>query len=130
MGNDKKLMEKLFAADKPFFGTRIDENKLKNYNRLIELAKEIGSKKYTFLDITTEYKTEIPNDRRNASVFVNVLTPANINIQSLKESFSEMINLADNFTMAFLEAGSEKQHKIIRLGFAVRDIWVDESEGS
>lgn len=130
MKNKSDLLEKLFASDKPFFGTRIDEEKLNKYNRLIELAKEIGSKKYTFLDITTEYKTDLPNIRRNASVFVNVLTPANVNVKSLKDSFSEMIKIADNFTMAFIEAGNENQHKIIRLGFAVRDIWIDESEGS
>jgi len=130
MTDKDKLKKALFDDDEPFYGTRIDERQMDKYRKIVSLADTISLKKYPFLHITTEYKSEIPNTQRNASVFVNVLAPANINVGVLKEAFSRMIVLADNFVVAVLEAGENKEHKIVRLGFGVRDVWVDERIGN
>ena len=124
------LKNKLFGEDEPFHGTRINPFQMSKYEQLCRYVDKIKTEKYPLVYITAEYKSEVPSTCRNASVFVNILAPANINYKDLRMIFAGMIMAADNFVVAVLEAGENKEHKIVRLGFGVRDVWLDEKGGS
>jgi len=117
----------LSAPDKPFCGTRIDNDKYKKYEQLKFFAIEIKANGNDFIKTTVDYLDEIPNDRRNGVITVNIVTPVNINNEVIKDCLSRMIKEADNFVVATTEKDG---HKLVRFGFGVRDIWVDERQAN
>ena len=119
----KEFVKELSASDTAFFGTKLNEDNYKRYERIKYFAKEIKSSENYFLNVHIECSEELPNTKPNGIVVVNILAPANINTFLVKDCFSKMINLADNFSIAVTE---REEHKIVRFGFGVRDIWVDE----
>lgn len=119
----EEFVKELSAPDEQFFGTRIDKDKLKKYEMIRYFAKEIKANENYFVNVYVEYLDEIPNNKRNGIVTVNILAPANINNEVIKDCLSRMIKEADNFFITTIE---RENHKIIRFGFGVKDIWVDE----
>lgn len=123
---NEKLLKAIADADKPFVGVKLDENKLSIFKEICELAEKVGNYKDTFINIISEYPTEFPNDRKNAIAYLNILTPVNINAAPVRDAISKMVALADNVMIAYLESGKNNEHKIARVGFGVRDIWLDK----
>ena len=119
----EEFVKELSAPENAFCGTRIDKDKLTQYERIRYFAKEIKSNENYFVNVHVEYLDNIPNDKRNGIVTVNILTPANINNEVIKDCLSRMIKDADTFVVATTE---REGHKFVRFGFGVKDIWVDE----
>ena len=125
----KRLRDAINSNDE-FAGKTFDRDKVVQYNRLIELAEEIVATANTdpFINIATDYKESIPNTQRNATVFLNVLVPVNINRREITKAFKEMLDICDNFVVTVLD--DAKGGYVVRYGFSVRDVWTDGRGGS
>jgi regulator of RNase E activity RraB len=121
------FVKELSEPDAQFFGTKIDEEQYKKYERIKYFAKEIKANENYFINVHIECQEELPNTKPNGIVIVNILAPANINNKVIKDCLSKMIDLSDNLSIAVTE---REAHKIIRFGFGVRDIWVDARGGN
>ena len=131
MSNKKQTIEEfvreLSAPDEPFTGTRIDQDKYKKYEQLKFLANGIKANENYFTNVHIDYLDEIPNNRKNGVITVNILTPSHINNETIKDCLSKMIKDADDFVISTSE---REGHKFVRFGFGVRDIWVDERQAN
>jgi hypothetical protein len=130
MGKEQTIEEfvkELSASDTTFFGTKLNEDNYKRYERIKYFAKEIKANENYFINVHIECQEELTNAKPNGIVIVNILAPANINNKVIKDCLSKMIDLSDNLSIAVTE---REAHKIIRFGFGVRDIWVDARGGN